>query len=169
MRSPRAIGQRTNQGPLKKLAGSLRLLKKALDDHQRASRLRDKAASVGPAQAAIPLHAVVHGLIEHFQDSVGSGLHEAKAGINACYLQPKADLNKLLAPTQFMRCAEQQLRHALKTTDACFVDLKEPPVRRKVTKLIDANFDPTVRGQMLLPSKGEWVDKAGCPSPRRGG
>ena len=94
-------------------------------------------------------------MIEHFKDSVGTSLREAKAGINACYLQPKADLNKLLAPTQFMRRAEKQLRHALKTTDACFVDLKEPPVRRKVSKLIDANFDPSVQGKMMLPSKGE--------------
>jgi hypothetical protein len=159
-----AIGKRASQGDLKELASSVRNLKKSLDDHQRASRLRDKATSVGPAQPALPLHAVVHGLIEHFEDSVGSSIHEAKGGIRACYMHTKADLQKLLAPMIPIRRAAKQIQAGLRSSGYCNWDMKEPPVRRKLTKMIDANFDGNLQTTMVLPSKGEWVDKAGCPS-----
>ena len=160
----KAIGKRSSQGDLKELANAVRNVKKALDDHQRASRLRDKAASVGPAQPALPVHAVVHGLIEHFQETVGSSLHEAKGGIKACYIQPKADLQKLLTPMIPIRRAARQIAAGLRSSGSCAWELKEPPVRRKLTKMIDANFDGNVQTTMVLPTKGEWVDKAGCPS-----
>lgn len=158
------IGQRSNQGALKELNMALRSLKKALDDHQRAARLRSKAAAVTRAEAAIPLHMVAHGLIEHFKDSVGSSVHEARAGINACYMFAKHDINRVLQPMQWLRRAEKHIRQRLLTTTACTVDLKEPPIRKKLQRLIEKNFEPTTQAKAMLPTKGDWVDKAGCPS-----
>lgn len=149
------------KGALREYQASLRSLAKLLEEQSRTQRVGAQAARVSAPEAAPPIHAIVLSLASSFEDTVGNSLHEARGGINAAVIQPQMDLHKLLAGIQFIKRATKDLQQHLKVHATGTVDVKEPPVLKKLLKILQKAMDPGTLTTTALPTaKGaSWAGK----------
>jgi len=150
-----AIGKKLTKEAVKSWRAAVRTTTTSIESHKRGTAL-SRTEAVAPGDAPVRYRALlaVTGSLP-----ITSAGFEAKAGIKACLVPPKAhaDVVEILGKVPFIKQASKRLTDFLKKEALCVINVESDAKGKKLLKTLKTHFDSIFFTALMTPNEA-WAE-----------